>query len=303
MAPRPSPLIGREAAPPFPPTHLEIPMDITSFRKTHQINPECRVLQARLQPAISHGCPLSLPHFLPTPLRIQEDGSLEAFAEDRLGIEYQAELLPEGPLGAENELDRDGLRSCLLSLELPSGLPFQCERALVLREVASILAALELEGSPCVVVGLCQDVEEYGQRFVRCQPMAVFAEDLVPLWIHPAAPRFGLIQGGWPVRQSHRALGERKDWTGWTPVIPAHYADPATGLPGWYARGLDELPIADAPFLERHRALIHHYGEVLRTQGEVEALPAGFQRAQQEFEEAMGRFFGPRPGLRPTLAA
>lgn len=280
-------------------------MDMTSFRKTHLITPECRILQARLHPVFNNGCCLSLPHYLPTPLHIQEDGSLDAFAEDRLGIEYRAELLPEGPLGSGTECAGDASGPFLLSLELPSGLPFQCERALVLREAASILAALEHGGIPGVIVGTCQEVEAYGQRFVRCRPVAVFAEDLVPLWIHPAAPRFGLIHCDWPVQQAHRALGEGKDWTEWTPVIPAHYADPATGLPGWYARSLDELTLTNAPFLERHRVMIHHYGEVLRTQGEVEALPVGFQRAQQEFEEAMGRFFGPRPmpGLRPTLAA
>lgn len=268
-------------------------MDITAFRKTHRIGPECLIIQARLSPEFHEGWPLSHPHHFPTPLRIEEDGSLDAFAEDRFGIEYRAEPNSEGPFGTECDLVKDSICPCVLTLVLPTGRPYQAERIQVIREASSILTPLSLNHSTCVIVGICHAVVEYDHRFLRCLPIAIFTQGLVPLWVHPAAPAFGLIKCAWPRHQAHRELGELQDWSAWGPVIPADIEDPATGLPAWYARCQAGPSSIQGDSYERHGARLNSYGRLLHRLGEVNSLSAGFQRAQQEFRAGWSRIFAP----------
>jgi hypothetical protein len=130
-------------------------------------------------------------------------------------------------------------------------------------------------------------------RFLRCLPVGIFTEDLVPLWIHPAAPAFGLIECEWPRQQVHRELGESKDWSAWAPVIPADIEDPVTGLPTWYARSHTWPSTIRRASLERHGALLNAYGALLHRLGEVDSRAKGFLRAHQEFRNAWSRFFTP----------
>jgi hypothetical protein len=69
-------------------------MDIIEFRKTHRIRPDCLIFRACLWPEFKDGWPMGHPHHFPTPLHINGDCSLDAFAEDRIGIEYRADIGP-----------------------------------------------------------------------------------------------------------------------------------------------------------------------------------------------------------------
>ena len=269
-------------------------MDIIEFRKTHCIRPECLIFQACLWPEFKDGWPMGHPHHFPTPLHINDDGSLDAFAEDLIGIEYRAEPHLNGPFGPQGDLDGGFPSPCVLTLALPTGRPYQVERIQVLQEAEAILTPLAWNHTPCVIVGVCQTTVEYGHRFTRCHPTAIFSEDLKPLWVHPAALAFGLIDCKWPGHQTRRDLGEVKDWSTWGPAIPADYEDPATGLPAWYARSRAWPAFEAKAGFEKHGALLHTYGSLLHRVGEVDSIPSGFQRAHQEFQDAWGWIFGLR---------
>jgi len=266
-------------------------MDIVKYRKLHRIRPECLIITATLWPEFKDGWSLSHPHHFPRPLQIYEDGSLEDFAEDRIGIEYRVELEP--PLDttpAQSSVDMSTL-PCVLTLSLPTGKPFQAERLQVLLEAESKLTPLARTHEPCVIVGTVEPVVEYGHRFTRFIPVAVLTDGLIPLWVHPAAFAFGLLDCEWPARQQHRHLGEMEDPEFWGTVIPADFEDPSTGLPAWYARHRMASPAEKDPF-EQHGAFLNAYAVALHQAEAVDSRAAGFYRASQEFHAALRKIFG-----------
>jgi len=266
-------------------------MDIMKFHKLHRIRPECLIFRATLWPAFKDGWSLSHPHHFPIPLQVYDDGSLDDFAEDRIGIEYRVEwahAMDTAPvLAGVNKV----ANPCVLTLTLPTGKPFQLERVQVLLEAESILTPLAVSHEPCVIVGFLEPVVEYGHQITRIVPAAVLTEELSPLWVHPAALAFGLLDCEWPEGQHHRQLGEMDDGASWGIVIPADFEDPSTGLPLWYAKHRKVPPAYPCTF-EHHGALLNAYAEVLHEAKAVDSQTSGFLRAVSEFQAARQKIFG-----------
>lgn len=191
--------------------------------------PLCRAFNAMPLLLWQEGFPLHLPHALPGPILSEHQKQDQAILPSpTVAVTFALEGVPSAEWGPH--------AAHTLHLALPADEDTVEIRVAVLQEFSELLVDMADRGILCRFVVVSTPVEVYGATVIRHTPVAVLDPDSEePLWVHPSAESFDLLDCPFPDAQWARKLGESVLGRDWGDYTHAPLLDPATGLPGWAA--------------------------------------------------------------------
>lgn len=251
-------------------------------------SPLCRAFNAMPQLLWQEGFPLHRPHALPGPILFEHQNQDEAtLPPPAIAVTFALEGVPSAEWGPH--------AAHTLHLALPADEDTLEIRVAVLQEFSELLMDMADRGILCRFVVVSTPADVYGATVIRHAPVAVLEPDSgEPLWVHPSAESFDLLDCPFPDSQRARKLGEsvlRRDWGDFS---HAPLLDPATGLPGWAAMMRAALtkdlgrPVSLAEALE---AVVIG----LEASNDLEVGTPWRARATAQVEAARMAFFGDGP--------
>ena len=192
-------------------------------------SPLCRVFNAIPRLLWQEGFPLHLPHALPGPILSEHQNQDEAtLPPPAIAVTFALEGVHSAEWGPH--------AAHTLHLALPADEDTLEISVAVLQEFSEILVNMADRGILCRFVVVSTPVEVYGATVIRHAPVAVLDLDSEePLWVHPAAEAFDLLDCPFSDSQWARKLGESALGCDWGDFSHAPLLDPATCLPGWAA--------------------------------------------------------------------
>lgn len=266
-----------------------------------QPSPLCRVFNAMPLLLWQEGFPLHRPHALPGPILSEHQNQDEAtLPPPAVAVTLALEGVPSAEWGPH--------AAHTLHLALPADEDTLEVRVAALQEFSELLVEMADRGILCRFVVISTPADVYGTTVIRHAPVAVLDPDSEePLWVHPSAEAFDLLDCPFPDSQWARKLGESAPEQEWGDFSHAPLLDPATGLPGWAAMMLAALARdrgRPVPLGEALEAVVVG----LRASGQHEPGFPWRARATAQVEAARHGLFGEGPpdqpdGLRMAQAA
>lgn len=273
---------------------------LDSLREELALSSLCHLFEAVLHPCLEEGFPRHQLHPFPSPIVVESGGRRLVMPEARLGCLFH--LTRHSPLSLCEE-EQAWLRrhpvveTLLLVMPVAEGARMVSHRTCGLQEAERLLLDLMEARERVLIASVSHRRRVHGQIVVRHQPVALLDPTGVVHWLHPAAPRFGLIRAPFPTSQDHRRLDAWEEApTDWAKLQVVEEAK----LPRWYHEAREALkaqgesdPVFDAMLDLQRSALAHAAGRAA-----VEKLRATAQEFLSDFE----RWFGeggllPRPGV------
>ena len=258
--------------------------------------PEASVMtiDGTIQPFLSEGLPMQVPHPLPVPVAIDLEGNINPAPRVRLGVAciVQSSLKTGPPQLLEIRIEL-----------LDSGDP---QRTAWLAEISSLLAEW-IEDGPCLRFHTLpfQD-QAFGQRIVRHALLGVETLQGDPLWAHPAAIQADLLPFDYPAGQERRRLGPTTQWRLETILNLAPIAA-STGLPLWHHAAADCLRYQRLDHPERGQKILAECAANLVKSGQYPQAQAAYDHVRREYQDALRTILGfeglPWPTDREALLA
>lgn len=272
---------------------------LDALRTDLKISSLCQVIEVTLTPCKEEGFSRHFLHFLPTPLVVERKGSCLANPCAAIAVLFELRRHTPLPLLLEDKQPfphRAPFESLLLAM--PAGDPVIPQRTRLMEEASRLFLELAEARERAVAVVVSHRRLVHNRMVIRHQPAALLALDGAPLWLHPAARGYGLIQAPFPSGQKNRHLGPRQRGNFMTERML--YLD-HNGMPEWYLQAKELLKDEgeDEPLLG---AILDFQAESL-LQRSVEAdAEAALQQATQDFLTGFETFFGmgglmPQPGV------
>jgi len=205
-----------------------------ALRGSFKISQLCQVFEATLHLCMEEGFPRHQLHYFPSPVILEDCGRKLILPEPQLGCIFG--LTRFSPLNIPNEdrvafAHRPPFETLFLAMPVSEGKRIISQRTRFLQESENQFLDLQESRERIFIVAASHRRLIHGRIMVRHQPAALFGSDGKILWLHPAAPRFGLLQVGFPRSQQQRHLDSPNARAQEHTQFQTH--DEA-GLPAWY---------------------------------------------------------------------
>lgn len=275
-------------------------VEFAALRKEYRVSSLCEIMVANLLPCEEEGVSRHFLHQLPTPLIWDQRGLLAENSPRRvavvLGLVRHTELAALLSSGCAQE-PTPPYES--LFLELPVGDPVIQPRPQLMEEASQIFVQLADEGRKVILVAFPHRRLIGRSLVIRHHPAALFDLDRKPLWVHPAANSYGLLNCLFPSHQRVRTLGPKHQ----CPEVPEDRRgmDDETGLPVWFKFARENLyrdPNEDEPLFQ---AIVDYQAQCLLQLSVAQDVEEALRESTMQFLRGFETYFGmgglrPRPG-------